>query len=89
MTPEEFRAALKDLGMSQIFLALNAKMSPTTVNRWATGLQPIPGWVPWVFRLLEESRTNRARLAAYDTLLAAPRETRHPEDDTRRRSDAP
>lgn len=89
MTPEEFRAALKDLGMRQNFLARAAGMSPTTINRWIKGTQPIPGWVEWVIELSRENAITRARLAAYDTLLSAPLETRPLADGTRRRSDAP
>lgn len=65
MTPEEFRAALKDLGMRQNFLARAAGISPTTVNRWAKGTQPIPGWVEWVIELSRENAITRARLAAF------------------------
>jgi len=54
MTPAEFRDALKTLGMSQRFFALKSGTAISTVNRWAQGTQPIPGWVNWVIDLLKE-----------------------------------
>jgi uncharacterized protein YfdQ (DUF2303 family) len=51
MTAIEFRDALKTLGMSQRFFALNSRSAISTVNRWAQGTQPIPGWVDWVIAL--------------------------------------
>lgn len=82
MTPEEFRAALKDLGVKQVFFVAGADLSPTTVSRWAKGLQPIPGWVEWVIQLLRENRTNRARLAAFGIPPAGRPAIRLLEEDT-------
>ena len=75
MTPEEFRTALKDLGVKQVFFVAGADLSPTTVSRWAKGLQPIPGWVEWVIQLLRENATNRARLAAFGIPPAGPHDS--------------
>ena len=54
MTPAEFREALKTLGMSQRFFAANSRTAISTVNRWAQGTQPIPGWVEWIIDLLKK-----------------------------------
>ena len=42
MTPDEFRAALKALGLRQKWLAERLGVATTTVNRWATGELPVP-----------------------------------------------
>ncbi len=42
MTPEQFRAALDRLGLSQVGFAHIADVSVQTVWRWATGRSPIP-----------------------------------------------
>lgn len=83
MTSDEFKAALKELRVKQVFFVAGANLSPTTVSRWAKGMQPIPGWVEWVIQLLRENQTNRARLAAYGTLLGDRSETRPPAEAIR------
>lgn len=40
----EFRAALKSVGLRQRDLARQLGVAVTTVNRWATGRQPVPGY---------------------------------------------
>lgn len=102
MTPEEFRAALKELGAKQVWFAHTTGMSPTTVSRWAKGLQPIPKWVTplldgWkiaydISRLViatEDAEAIRERLAAYDTPLADLPATHPRAGGTRRRSSDP
>lgn len=43
MNPQVFRAALKELGMTQLGAAEFLRVQPTTVNRWARGKRKIPG----------------------------------------------
>lgn len=76
MTPEEFRAALKEHGIRQVTFAGATGMAPTTVSRWAKGVQPVPGWVGLVMTLMRENAINRARLDAFGIQPAAPRAIR-------------
>jgi DNA-binding transcriptional regulator YdaS (Cro superfamily) len=43
VSPQVFRAALRDLGMTQVRAAEFLRVRPTTVNRWARGTRKIPG----------------------------------------------
>ena len=43
MTPQVFRAALRDLQMTQVRAAEFLRVQPTTVNRWARGTRKVPG----------------------------------------------
>ena len=52
MKPDDFRAALARAGISQRAFAARSGVAVSTVNRWAQGTQPIPGWVAWVLELL-------------------------------------
>lgn len=45
MTPDEFRASLVKLGLSQREIADQLGLDVTTINRWATGKTTIPRWV--------------------------------------------
>lgn len=45
MTPNDFTAALDDLGLSQKAFARLTGMHTTTVSRWATGVHPTPHMV--------------------------------------------
>jgi DNA-binding transcriptional regulator YdaS (Cro superfamily) len=54
MTPAEFRAALKTLGLRQSWLAERLGVSVSTVNRWATGAVPVAPYVPFVMELLRD-----------------------------------
>lgn len=56
MTPEQFSAALKAVGLTQTEFAKRADMSRENVNRWANGSIPIPGWVDWLMEMLQEKR---------------------------------
>lgn len=42
MTAEEFRAALKELGMSQSILVRHLGVNKSTVNRWAQDQLAVP-----------------------------------------------
>jgi transcriptional regulator with XRE-family HTH domain len=59
MTPEDFRAALKSLGLSQLELAERLGVDPSTVNRWATGRAALPRYVVYVLELLSRQEAER------------------------------
>lgn len=44
MTPEEFDAALKQLGWKPADFCRLADVHRNTVSRWTNGSVPIPGW---------------------------------------------
>lgn len=44
MTPEQFKAALKELGWSQSEFGRKAGLTPTTVSRYALGENEVPLW---------------------------------------------
>lgn len=46
MTPEEFTAALSTLDWKQSDFCRKAGCDKKTPSRWATGVVPIPAWVP-------------------------------------------
>jgi DNA-binding transcriptional regulator YiaG len=43
MTPDQFRAALADLGYSQVGFARIAMVDARTVRRWCDGTRAVPG----------------------------------------------
>ena len=55
MTAPDFRAALARLGMTQRAFARYVCANERTVRRWAEGAQDIPGWVPVMLSLMEQS----------------------------------
>lgn len=62
MTPDEFKSALKGLGLSQARVAAVWGCSRELVNRWANGKVPIPGVVRFAIAgipvLREENATK-------------------------------
>ena len=52
MTPDQFRAALADLGLSQVGFARIALVDARTVRRWCEGSRAIPGPVVALLALL-------------------------------------
>lgn len=56
MKEQEFRAILKELGLSQPKLARTIGVDVTTVNRWATGKTRIQEGAAAYLRLLKEVR---------------------------------
>jgi transcriptional regulator with XRE-family HTH domain len=62
MTNDEFRSALKSLGLRQRWLAQRLGLAVSTVNRWATGEAPVAPYVPFVLDLLRERREIAAKL---------------------------
>jgi DNA-binding transcriptional regulator YiaG len=52
MTPDQFRAALADLGLSQTAFARLAMVDARTVRRWCDGARAVPGPVVALLALL-------------------------------------
>jgi len=52
MTPAELRAALADLGLSQVGFARVARVDPRTVRKWVAGERSIPGPIVVLIELL-------------------------------------
>lgn len=50
MTPDQFRAALADLGLSQAGFARLAMVDARTVRRWCDGTRAVPGPVVALLR---------------------------------------
>lgn len=54
MTPDEFRAALKDLGIRQGWLAGRLGVHPVTVSKWANGTLAVPPYASFALELLHQ-----------------------------------
>ena len=52
MTPDQFRTALADLGLSQVGFARLAMVDARTVRRWCDGTRAVPGPVVALLALL-------------------------------------
>ena len=68
MAPDEFRAAIAALGLSQVAAAEALEVDARTVRRWALGEREIPGPVRVALRCMAElaarSRGNRKKQVA-------------------------
>jgi transcriptional regulator with XRE-family HTH domain len=62
MTSDEFRQALKDLGLRQSVLARDLDLGAGAINRWAKGHRPVPGYMEYIIRLLRERQEIRDKL---------------------------
>jgi hypothetical protein len=56
MTPDQFRAALADLGYSQAAFARLAMVDARTVRRWCDGTRAVPGPVVALLQMMVEAR---------------------------------
>jgi DNA-binding transcriptional regulator YiaG len=63
MTAQEFRDELKECGLSQTDFAHRLDIAVSTVNRWASGELPVPGYAQAYLRLLRRNRDVIALLA--------------------------
>ena len=75
MTAQVFRAALKDLGLTQVGAAEFLRVQPTTVNRWARGKRKVPGPVAAALECLRERRvweTQAKTLRMFSTSTSSP-----------------
>jgi DNA-binding transcriptional regulator YiaG len=52
MTPDQFRAALADLGITQSGFARLAMVDARTVRRWCDGTRAVPGPVVALLRVM-------------------------------------
>jgi len=88
MTPQVFRAALRELGMTQLRAAEFLRVLPTTVNRWARGTRKIPGPVMTALECLRERRAleNHAQKLQM-TSTSTVSSTASPPTETYRRRD--
>ena len=62
MTSEEFRAELRERGLSQRALAMRLGLAVTTVNRWALALAPVPQYAVAYLELRRELAEISRRL---------------------------
>lgn len=56
MTPADFRAALKALGITQRWFAERLGVGHVTVCRWASGNLAVPKYAEYVVELLRERK---------------------------------
>ena len=70
MTPNQFRRAIADLGLSQGEAARLFEVSLRTSHGWARGDAPVPRAVALVLLALQE-RSHRGLVAALDRVRAA------------------
>jgi DNA-binding transcriptional regulator YiaG len=56
MTPDQFRAALADLGLSQADFARLAMVDARTVRRWCDGTRAVPGPVVALLGMMDKQR---------------------------------
>jgi DNA-binding transcriptional regulator YiaG len=56
LTNREFRRKLRAIGMSQRAFAFYVQMDVITVNRWATGVNPVPHWARLLLDLMIEQK---------------------------------
>ena len=54
MTPEEFEAALKELGWKQADFCRMAGVDRNTPSRWMRGITPIPEWARRFLEMAKE-----------------------------------
>jgi DNA-binding transcriptional regulator YiaG len=72
MTPDQFRAVLADLGLSQAGFARFAMVDARTVRRWCDGTRAVPGPVVALLRLAgQRLAVSRPDTAALNTPAAA------------------
>ena len=64
MTPEQFHAALDELGWKAIDFTRKAGLVPNTAWRWGKGLTPIPAWVGEYLGAMLEIQRLHARFVA-------------------------
>jgi len=56
MTPDQFRAALGDLGLTQVGFARLALVDARTVRRWCDGTRAVPGPVVALLSMMSERK---------------------------------
>jgi hypothetical protein len=64
MTPQEFDAALAELGWKAVDFTRRTELVPNTAWRWRKGLTPIPAWVREYLGAVLEIQRLHARFVA-------------------------
>ena len=64
MAPADFRARLKDLGISHASLARRLGKNSHTVGKWADGTTPVPLYAAYVLDLLHRLGEIEKNIAA-------------------------
>ncbi len=64
MTPEQFDAALDELGWKAADFTRKTGLVPNTAWRWRKGTTPIPAWVPEYLGAVLEIRRLHQRFVA-------------------------
>lgn len=64
MNPEQFHAALDELGWKAIDFTRKAGLVPNTAWRWGKGMTPIPAWVGEYLGAMLEIQRLHARFVA-------------------------
>jgi DNA-binding transcriptional regulator YiaG len=59
MTPDQFRATLADLGLTQVGFARIAFVDARTVRRWCDGTRAVPGPVVALLRFMRDNPAPR------------------------------
>ena len=58
MSPDQFRAALADLGLSKVGFARLAMVDARTVRRWCDGTRAVPGPVVALLTFMRDNSTQ-------------------------------
>jgi len=91
MTAQVFRAALRDLELTQVAAAEFLRVRPTTVNRWARGRRKVPGPVAAALECLRYRRALEAQIGQQrmlsTTTAIGPRTVATPQLNTYRQRD--
>ncbi len=69
MTPDQFRAALADLGLSQVGFARLAMVDARTVRRWCDGTRAVPGPVVALLGMMAKDECREIPLERWRALL--------------------
>ena len=62
MTPDQFRAALADLELSQVGFARLAMVDARTVRRWCDGTRAVPGPVVALLGMMDKKPLDKPRI---------------------------
>jgi DNA-binding transcriptional regulator YiaG len=66
VTGPELKAAIRDLGLSQVEFAARLRMHYTTVYDWTRGERDVPPWVDYMIDLMREQKKSETIAAPSD-----------------------
>jgi DNA-binding transcriptional regulator YiaG len=69
MTPDQFRVALADLGLSQAGFARLAMVDARTVRRWCDGTRAVPGPVVALLGMMAKDEWREIPLERWNALV--------------------